>query len=79
MNNFERDFFAVGADFDACVIEANAPLLISVKTENLASVIIYTADASNIYGTFVKGNLIRKDENYEQIKDEFIGCVKEFR
>ncbi|CAN5769168.1 formimidoylglutamate deiminase [soil metagenome] len=79
MNNFEPEFFTVGADLDACIIDANAPLPANVKMEHLASTIVYTADASNIYGTFVKGNLIRKDENYEQIKDEFIGCVKEFR
>ena len=79
MNNFEKEFFAIGADFDACIIDANSPLLANVKTENLASTIVYTADASNIYGTFVKGNLIRKDENYERIKAEFIDCVKKFR
>ena len=79
MNNFETNFFAVGADFDACIIDANAALLANVKTENLASAIVYSANASNIYGTFVKGKLIRKDENYERIKEEFIECVKEFR
>ncbi len=79
MNNFEKEFFAVGADFDACIVDANAPLLANVKAENLASTIVYTADASNIYGTFVDGKLIRQDENYERIKEEFIECVKEFR
>ena len=79
MNNFETEFFKTGADFDACIIDADAPLLSNVKTENLASTIVYTADTSNIYGTFVKGNLIRKDENYERIKSEFTECVKDFR
>ena len=79
MNNFEPEFFKTGADFDACIIDANAPLLANVKTENLASTIVHTADASNIYGTVVKGNLIRKDENYERIKSSFIECVKDFR
>lgn len=79
MNNFENEFFAVGADFDACVIKANAPLLANVKPENLASVIVYSADVSNIYGTFVKGKLMRKDEQYKRIKDEFVECVKDFR
>ena len=75
----KTEFFKVGADFDACIIDANAPLLANVKTENLASTIVYTADVSQIYGTFVKGKLIRKDENYDRIKKDFIECVKKFR
>ncbi len=79
MNNFETNFFAVGADFDACVIKANEPLLANVKTENLASTIVYSADSSQIYGTFVAGKLIQKDEKYQKIKERFIDCVKRFR
>lgn len=79
MNNFETEFFAVGADFDACVINANEPLLANVSLENLASTILYSADASQIYGTFVAGKLIQKDENIQAIKERFINCVKSFR
>lgn len=79
MNNFETEFFAVGADFDACVINANEPLLANVKMENLASSIVYSADAAQIYGTFVSGKLFQKDGKYERIKEDFIDCVKRFR
>lgn len=79
MNNFEREFFAVGAPFDACIVNADEPLTASVKLENLTSSIIYTADASQIYGTFVNGNLIQKDAKYQQIKRDFIECVNLFR
>jgi formiminoglutamate deiminase len=79
MNNFESEFFAVGADFDACVIDAEAPLLENVNLENLASVIVYTVDASQIYGTFIAGKLIEKDEIYWKIKERFVDCVKKFR
>lgn len=79
MNEFEAEFFKIGNDFDACIVDANAPLLANVKTENLASAIVYSADVSQILGTFVKGKLIRKDENYEKIKRNFIECVKKFR
>lgn len=79
MNNFETKFFVAGADFDACVINANEPLLANVKTENLASSIVYSADVSQFYGTFVKGKLIRKNEKYERVKDEFTDCMKQFR
>ena len=79
MNDFNSKFFKIGADFDACVINADAPLLANVKPENLASTIVYTANASHFYGTFVRGKLSQKDDNYQQIKDEFIDCVKQFR
>ncbi len=79
MNNFESEFFAIGADFDACVIKADEPLLENVSLENLASTIVYSADASQIYGTFVRGNLIERDEIYWEIKERFVDCVKRFR
>ncbi len=79
MNNFETEFFAVGAPFDACIINADEPLLANVKTENLTSSIIYSTDASQIYGTFVDGELIEKGENYRRIKRDFIACMKHFR
>ncbi len=79
MNNFEDEFFKVGADFDACIVDGNSPLSANTKPENLASTLVYTADISQIYGTFVKGKLIRTDDNYERIKRDFIDVVKSFR
>lgn len=79
MNNFEQNFFAVGASFDACIIKADEPLLSNTKPENLASAIVYAADASQIYGTFVGGKLIQKDEKYQRIKWDFIDVTKDFR
>ena len=79
MNNFEAGFFAAGASFDACIINADEPLLANVKPGNLASSIIYSTDASQIYGTFVAGNFIQKNEKYREIKESFIDCVKQFR
>jgi formimidoylglutamate deiminase len=79
MNNFNEKFFAVGEPFDACIIKANEPLLANVKPENLASTIVYAADASQILGTFVSGKFLQTDENYERIKQNFIACVNKFR
>jgi formiminoglutamate deiminase len=79
MNNFQTEFFSVGASFDACVTNADEPLLANVKTENLASSIVYSADAAQIYGTFVDGKLFQKDEKYERLKENFVDCVKQFR
>ncbi len=79
MNNFQTEFFAIGADFDACVIDSNTPLLANVKVDNLASAIVYSSNVSHFYGTFVSGKLFQKDENYQQIKEDFIYCVRQFR
>lgn len=79
MNNFESDFFTVGAPFDACVVKSEEPLLANVKTENLASTIVYSTDASQIYGTFVSGELFPNNENRQQLKDDFIHCMQDFR
>ena len=79
MNNFQTEFFAVGNLFDACIINADAPLLANTALKNLASAIVYTADVSQIYGTFVGGKLMRKDEKYNRIKWNFIDAVKRFR
>lgn len=79
MNNFESEFFAVGASFDACIINANEPLLANVKTENLTASIIYSTDASQIYGTFVAGALIQRDKKYRHTKRAFIECMEQFR
>lgn len=57
VNNFEENYFAVGQDFDACVINSSFNTLREVEIENLASRIIYTADRSAVIGTFVKGVL----------------------
>ncbi len=79
MNNFQSEFFAVGADFDACVYDSEAPLLENVRLETLASAILYTADVSQIIETFVAGKLIERDESYWEISDRFIYCVERFR
>jgi len=79
MNNFEPEFFAVGADFDACVIDAEETLLENVNFGNLASAIVYTADVSQINETFVAGELIERDETYREIRERFVECVRKFR
>jgi formimidoylglutamate deiminase len=79
MNNFEAEFFAAGASFDACIVKSDEPLLADVNPENLTSAIVYSTDASQIYGSFAAGKLIQKNEKYRRIKETFIDCVKRFR
>ncbi len=55
MNNFNADYFKIGADFDACIVAASEPTMQNCPTDNLASALIYTADKSMIKGVFVKG------------------------
>ncbi|MCB9196770.1 MAG: formimidoylglutamate deiminase [Flavobacteriales bacterium] len=55
VNNFEEIYFAVGQDFDACLVNSNFSTLVDVEWSNLTSRIVYTADRSAIVGTFVKG------------------------
>lgn len=79
MNNFQKDFFAVGEDFDACVINADSPLLSNVSLQSLASAIVYAVDSSQIDGTFVSGKFVKNSENYKEIKESFIKVVNRFR
>jgi formiminoglutamate deiminase len=79
MNNFETEFFAIGSPFDACVLKGDEPLLASTKPENLASTIVYSTPASQVFGTFVSGKLIQKSESQQRIKENFIRCGHHFR
>jgi formimidoylglutamate deiminase len=79
MNNFQSEFFAVGADFDACVIDSEAALLENANLEHLASAIVYTAHAGEINEIFIAGKSVETDETYWKIRDRFAECVKRFR
>jgi formimidoylglutamate deiminase len=79
MNNFEREFFSVGAPFDACIIDSDTPLLKNAEPKNRASTIVYTANTEHIIATFVSGKLIQTDERYGKIKEDFNACLKRVR
>ena len=79
MNNFETEFFAAGADFDACVVYSEETLLENVNFANLASAIVYTADVSHNNETFVAEKLIERDEIYWETKERFADCAKKYR
>jgi len=55
MNNYNEEYFQIGASMDACVISAIHPLMATSSLENLASSFIYSGDSSMIEGTIVKG------------------------
>jgi formimidoylglutamate deiminase len=58
MGNFSEHFFKVGDYFDACLLDANSPVLASTSNENLCSSIVYSTDSSMHYGTFSKGKMM---------------------
>ncbi len=79
MNNFQEKFFAVGEDFDACIVSSDSPLLNNVSLQNLASAIVYTADSSQIHGTFVSGKFVKNNGVDQDIKEKFLEVVSRFR
>lgn len=55
MNNFSEQYFKIGEDFDACIINAEHPTLKNTELNHLASRIVYTADGSMMSRVFVRG------------------------
>jgi formiminoglutamate deiminase len=79
MNDFQPKFFALSEPFDACIVSANAPLLANAAPENRASVILYTAVASHVFGTFVGGKFIDINDNrsaVSTVSDNFMKCLR---
>ncbi|MGI8668842.1 MAG: formimidoylglutamate deiminase [Aridibacter sp.] len=78
MNNFEKEYFAVGSPFNACIISAEHPLIQTASNENLLNTIIYSSD--EIMGTVVSGKwkvVSGKHKNQEKIFDDFVKTIKE--
>ncbi len=79
MNNYQTEFFAVGQSFDACVFDANNPLLNGVHSKHLASSILYTSDVSSVKCTIVNGEIVNNSINRELIQEEFNKTIKKYR
>jgi formiminoglutamate deiminase len=74
MNHFSENFFEVGSDFNAVVMDGESPLLACVEEKYLTSTILYTSDVSLIKSTCVGGKCINGNQssNYLKIKNRFI-------
>ena len=81
MNNFSSNYFKVGGILNASILESSSPLLATCSEANLASSIIYTADATQQSGTIANGVLLPngKSRNYDQIKLDFITTLNELK
>ncbi len=80
MNNFERDYFAVGQPFNACVISAAHPLIQTASNENLLNTIIYSSD--KVMGTVVNGKWKAESGKHfkqEIMYDNFVKIIKELK
>lgn len=79
MNNFESEYFKVGAYFNAVLIDANAPLIACSSEANLPSTILYSTDATMQYGTISHGKLVVKDGCHidgAAVSNEFVAALK---
>ena len=53
-------YFAVGQEFDALLVDADAPVLAMASPEYLLSAIVYAADSSMFLGTMVQGEWVSR-------------------
>lgn len=82
MGHPSEQFFAVGAAFDAVVMNANAPLLATSGEKNLSNTIVYAADATHILGTLVQGEWKAKEGRHmhsEAISGDFITAMRDLQ
>ena len=82
MNNFTQEFFKEGEPFNACVIDASAPLIATSSLENLASTIVYSTDARIQLATISYGELVvsnSKHREQEGIRSQFDKVIGELK
>lgn len=80
MNNFSEAYFEIGDQLNAAILDNNSPLLATSSMKNLTSSIVYTADASQQWGTIVNGRLVAsngKHHKQDDITTNFIKTIKE--
>ncbi len=78
MNNFTTEYFKIGAPLNACIIDANAPLIATSSLKNLNSTLVYTCDASMLLGTISHGKFIVKGNkhlNENEIRKGFVDAL----
>ena len=76
VNNFQKDFFTIGEDFDALVYNFKKPLLQTASPKYWMSTILYSTDQSDALGTILKGEWIVK-ENKHRLQNEIDAVFSE--
>lgn len=80
MNNFEEGYFALGQPLNACIFDADAPLLKGTHSKFRSSALLYACDASQHWGTMIDGILHSKGNkhiNHAAISERFEQAMKE--
>ncbi len=70
MNNFEKEYFKIGAPLNACIISSAHPLIQTSTDESLLNTMIYSLDETSQEGTIVNGQWRSRNGRHEQ-QDEF--------
>jgi formimidoylglutamate deiminase len=80
MNNFEKDFFAVGQPLNACIISAEHPLIQTASDDNLLNTIIYSSDETMQKGTVSNGKWKAENGKFterEKVYEDFVRTIRE--
>jgi formimidoylglutamate deiminase len=75
-----RNYFEVGAPFDAVVYNARSPRLATAERKNLLAVLLYHGNSSMAVGTIVNGKWAVKGQKhvaFESIRQSFVKAMKE--
>jgi formimidoylglutamate deiminase len=76
VNDFQKDFFTIGEDFDALIYNFNKPLLQTASPKYWMSTMLYSTDQSDTLGTILKGEWIVK-ENKHRLQNEIDSAFTE--
>lgn len=79
MNNFEMEYFKVGEELNAVIVDSKHPLVASSSMEKVCSTLIYSGDVRFNKGTFVRGEMVIDDgvhRDQESIGDSFVSTLK---
>ena len=82
MNNFESEFFKKGEPFNACILDASAPLIKTSSPENLVSTIVYATDSSMQLATISYGEVVVSNGSHvhrEEIARQFGATIEELK
>ncbi len=80
MNNFEHEYFKIGAPFNACILDGTHPLLVSCSDKSLASTIVYASDSAMQKATISHGRLIVENGRHtkqNEIRNTFGEIMRE--
>lgn len=82
MNNFTKDYFSIGKPLNACVMDANMPLLAETDSRFLSASLLYASDASSHWGTIIDGKIRSRGArhlDHDAITHDFQKALRELK